>query len=326
MATKERLLALLEENRGAYLSGEELAGALGVSRAAVWKAINALRQAGYPIAAATNRGYCMDEAADVLDEQGVRRHAGADCQDLPITVLPVTVSTHAALRELAGGGAQAPCVLLAGEQTGGRGRRGRTFFSPPDTGVYMSLLFRPRHCAVQQATLLTALAAVAMCEAIEEVFGEPAQIKWVNDVFVHGKKVCGILSEASLSMESGEVESVVLSAGVNVYPPHGGFPPELADAAGAIAQEAQPDGRNRLAAAFLRRVLDAAGQGNWSACVEAYRRRSLALGHTVTVLQGDSAHSALVCGIDDMCRLQVRYDDGETASLSYGEIRIRLDE
>lgn len=322
MGTKERLLELLEAGKGRYYSGEEIAQALCVSRTAVWKAVNALRQEGYPIEAATNRGYCLSEKTDVLSEQGIRKLLKPAYQRFEIAVLPTVGSTNALIREMAGRGDPEGCVAVAGEQTAGRGRRGRVFYSPKDTGVYMSLLLRPRHCAVSQAAGFTSMAAVAMCEAIEAISGESAQIKWVNDVFVRGKKVCGILTEASLGMENGEVEYVVLGAGVNVYPPKDGFPEDLAPVAGAIFEETQNDAKNRLAGEFINRVMDLYTDPNPGGYVEKYRARSLVLGKTVTLLpQGRSVY---VYGIDDACRLLVRDDSGETACLSYGEIQVRL--
>lgn len=322
MGTKERLLELLEAHRGRDFSGEDIAQALGVSRTAVWKAANALRQEGYPIGAATNRGYCLPEQTDVLSEQGVRRYLAPAWQRLELTVLPTVGSSNALIREMAGQGAPEGCAVIALEQTAGRGRRGRAFYSPKDTGVYMSLLLRPRHCAVSRAVGFTSMAAVAMCEAIEAVSGETAQIKWVNDVFVRGKKVCGILTEASLGMENGEVEYVALGAGVNVYPPVGGFPGELASTAGAVFDQTQSDAKNRLAGEFVSRVMDMYTAPEAGGYVEKYRARSLALGKRVTLLP--EGRSVYAYGIDDACRLLVRDDSGETACLSYGEIQVRL--
>ena len=214
------------------------------------------------------------------------------------------------------------CVVVAGEQTAGRGRRGRQFYSPKDTGVYMSLLLRPKHCAVSRATGFTAMAAVAICEAIEAVSGEDAQIKWVNDVFVRGKKVCGILTEASLGMESGEVDTVVLGAGVNLYPPREGFPEELKPIAGAIFEETVSDAKNRLAGEFLRRMMAIYAAPEESSYVKKYRERSLVIGKTVTLLP--EGRSVFIEDIDDACHLLVRDDSGETACLSYGEIQVRM--
>lgn len=324
MTTKEKLLGLLESNKGTYFSGEEIARTLCVSRAAVWKAVKALRQEGYAIDAATNRGYCLSEKTDILSPQGIRKYLKPVYQAIELTVLPAAASTNALIREKANQGFPEGYTVISNEQTEGRGRYGRTFYSPGGTGIYMSILLRPVHYSAQQAVRLTAVAAVAMCEAIEAVSGETAQIKWVNDIFVRGKKVCGILTEAAFGLESGALEYAVLGVGVNVYPPREGFPKELEAIAGPVFDSARDDGKNRLAGEFLNRFMDcytAPGQTDY---IEKYRSRSLVIGKEITVFAGSQARSAHACGIDDACRLLVRYDNGETASLSYGEIGIRM--
>ena len=192
MTTKEKLLALLEDSKGTFFSGEEIARTLQVSRAAVWKAVNALREDGYTIDAATNKGYRLSPDSDILSPQGIRRFLKPEYRDLDLTVLPTAPSTNALVREKANQGRPEGCVIIACEQTDGRGRYGRQFFSPVDSGVYLSLLLRPTAYSPQQATCLTAAAAAAMCQAIEAVTGQQPGIKWVNDIFLHGKKVCGI--------------------------------------------------------------------------------------------------------------------------------------
>lgn len=323
-STRERLLGLLDANRDGFLSGEEIAQALGISRAAVWKAVNALRKEGYPIQAVTNRGYCLLTQADILSLQGVRKALGDTAQDMTIDVVQTVDSTNARIRALAQESGLTERVLIAGEQTQGRGRRGRSFFSPKDTGLYMSLLLRPSGCTMQQASRFTIMAAVAVCEAIEAISGEEAKIKWVNDIHVRGRKVCGILTEASFDIESGETAFVVLGIGVNVYPPPGGFPQELRKTAGALLDAVQHDARNRLAGEIIRRTLALCRHADFGQVARAYRARSLALGRDVMVLpEGRKAH---VEDMDDACHLLVRYEDGERACLSYGEIRIQLEE
>lgn len=323
MTTKEQLLALLESSKGTYFSGEEIARRLEVSRAAVWKAVNALRQEGFPIDAVTNRGYCLTQRVDALSSEGILAHLQKG-RDLQVTVLPTVTSTNAVLREKAGQGAAAGSVVVAGQQTAGRGRCGRAFYSPGETGLYFSVLLRPTRYGPQQITRLTAVAAVALCEAIETVTGECSGIKWVNDLFLHGKKVCGILTEGAFSLENGALEYGILGVGINLYPPKGGFPKELAGIAGSILDKPIPDGRNRLAAEFLNRFLNYYDAPEKLSYIEAYRRRSLVIGRQVTVLLGSESRSAYVQGIDDSCRLLVRYENGETDCLSYGEISVQV--
>ena len=218
MGTKEELLTMLESRKGEYLSGAELAQALDVSRTAVWKAVNALRSAGYQIQAAQNRGYCLDADTDVLSLRGIQRNLEAHAAGCTLELVPCTASTNALVRERAAAGAPEGLVILANQQTRGRGRLGREFYSPPDTGLYMSLLLRPQEMEAAQAVQITTMAAVAACQAVETLTGKTAQIKWVNDILLGGQKVCGILTEGSFNLETGKPEEVVVGIGFNVYP------------------------------------------------------------------------------------------------------------
>lgn len=326
MTTKEKLLALLEDSKGTFFSGEEIARTLQVSRAAVWKAVNALREDGYTIDAATNKGYRLSPDSDILSPQGIRRFLKPEYRDLDLTVLPTAPSTNALVREKANQGRPEGCVIVACEQTAGRGRYGRQFFSPVDSGVYLSLLLRPTAYSPQQATCLTAAAAAAMCQAIEAVTGQQPGIKWVNDIFLHGKKVCGILTEAAVGLETGTLNYMVLGAGVNLYPPAEGFPEEIQSIAGSVLERSCPEAKNRLVGEFLNRFGDFYAHPECRAYLEDYRARSLAIGRNVTVLSAGKAVSAYAYGIDDDFRLLVRYENGDTEALSYGEIRIQLAE
>lgn len=325
MTTKEKLLALLEDSKGTFFSGEEIARTLQVSRAAVWKAANALREDGYTIDAVTNKGYRLSPDSDILSPQGIRRFLKPEYRDLNLTVLPTVPSTNALVREQANQGCPEGCVIIACEQTAGRGRYGRQFFSPADTGVYLSLLLRPTAYSPQQATCLTAAAAAAMCQAIEAVTGQHPGIKWVNDIFLHGKKVCGILTEAAVGLETGALNYMVLGAGVNLYQPTGGFPEEIQPIAGALLEHSTPEAKNRLTGEFLNRFWEFYTHPERKEYLEDYRARSLAIGRNVTVLSAGQKVSAYAYGIDDDFRLLVRYGSGETEALSYGEIRIQLD-
>lgn len=324
MTTKEALLQLFESNKGTYFSGEEIAAELSVSRAAVWKAVNALRKDGYCIDAVTNRGYCLSVHTDILSPQGIEKYLEESCSDLDLHVVPQTDSTNALLRQQANAGAAEGYTLIANEQTAGRGRYGRSFFSPVGTGAYLSVLLRPNHCPALQAVRITTMAAAAMCKAIEEVCDEAPGIKWVNDIFVRGKKVCGILTEGSFGLENGLLEYAVLGVGINVYEPDEGFPEELREIAGALFDHPRNDMKNRLVAAFLNRLMSYYRSEDPSDYLETYRQYSLVLGREVTVLSPSGDRKAQVLAIDDACHLQLRYDDGTEANLSSGEISIRL--
>ena len=283
MKTKEHLLALFEKNKGTYFSGEEIAAALSVSRAAVWKAVQSLRREGYEIDAVPNKGYSLSSQTDILSAQGIRKYLEPACAGVKLTVLQTAGSTNAIARERAAAGAKEGDTVIAACQTNGKGRFGRSFFSPAETGIYMSLILRPAHGSSQRAVKLTTMAAVAGCEAIEAATGEKAQIKWVNDLYLNGRKVGGILTEASLGLENDFLDYVVLGIGINVYPPGNGFPEELRQIAGAVLPKARSDGKNHLAAEFLNRFMFYYSDPENADYAGEYRRRSLAVGKEIQV-------------------------------------------
>lgn len=324
MTTLEHLRDLLETNQNRFLSGEEIAARLGVSRNAIWKAAQALRAEGYPIEAAPKRGYRLLPQSDVLSKSGVRRFLSGEAAALDLRVLDTVDSTNNALRALAEDGAPEGTVVIALEQTGGRGRRGRGFYSPPGTGVYISVLLRPA-ISPEQATLITTAAAVAVCRAAERVSAREASIKWVNDVYMGGKKICGILTEAALDLESGRLSYAVLGTGINVLSPAGGFPEEIRDVAGSVLDRPLPDAKNRVAAAYLNELIPLCRALGARQTISEYRRRSFVPGRRITVLRGEQSAPATALEVDDACRLLVEYESGERELLTSGEISIRLD-
>lgn len=323
MTVQSHLQQLLESNKSTFLSGEEIARRLGVSRNAVWKAIKALQADGYPIQAVPNRGYCLAAESDVLSASGIRQYLTGEAKELDLRVFDSVDSTNLVLRALANQGAPEGTVVVAASQTGGRGRKGRSFYSPQGTGVYVSILLKPK-IAPDDATLITTTAAVAVCGAAEALSGKSASIKWVNDVFMDGKKICGILTEGSFDMESGQFEYAVLGAGVNVYEPAGGFPAEIRAIAGSVLPASVPDGKNRMIAEYLNRFLPLYRHLGSAETNAEYRRRSFVLGQKVTVLAGDRANPARALDVDERCRLVVEYEDGRREALSSGEISVKL--
>ena len=324
MTIKDQVLDLLETNKGIYFSGEQIARDLSVSRAAVWKAINSLRADGYSIDAVTNKGYRLSLSTDILSPQGITKYLEKDAHVLHIDVADQVESTNTLVREKANQGIPEGYTLLANCQTAGRGRSGRSFYSPAGTGVYLSVLLRPRDCNAQAAVRITTMAAVAMCEAIEEVSGQKPAVKWVNDIFLHGKKICGILTEGSFSLETGMLEYAVLGLGINVYAPAEGFPQELQNVAGVLLDSPRDDAKNHLAAAFLNRFFCYYYSDSHRQVVAKYREYSMVIGKEILVLQNGIQKKAIARGIDSECRLLVAYEDGTAEKLSYGEISIRL--
>lgn len=324
MDLKGQVLATLENKKGEYVSGNALAKEHYVSRNAVWKAVKALKDEGHEIEAVTNKGYCLKSGSDILSEASIGKFLGEMAGTFSIKVFKTLTSTNTCLKEQAARGAPEGTVIVSEEQTGGKGRLGRKFFSPAGTGVYFSLLLRPGVKA-SDATLITTAAAAAVASSIEAVTGAEAKIKWVNDVFVSGKKVCGILTEGAFDMESGGMEYAVLGIGVNITRPEAGFTGDLSETATAICEnnKAAHGLRSRLIAEILKRFWEYYVNLTDKAFLNEYKRRSLVVGHAVDVIKGDTMRTAQALEIDDDCRLIVRFDDGSVEALSSGEVSIR---
>ena len=220
-----------------------------------------------------------------------------------------------------GSGAGHGAVVFARHQTGGRGRLGRTFASPDDSGIYMSIILEP---ADSNPVLITTAAAVAVCRAIEKICGQQPQIKWVNDIYLNNKKVCGILAETVSDYKTGHITHVILGIGINCKA--SAIPEELQEIAGAIEGDFSI---NQLAAEVYNQMMALAGDLQPGNFIEDYRQRSMVLGKTVTVHKGGYSPDrpgipARVLDIDDHGGLKVIYSSGERETLSTGEISIRL--
>ena len=313
---------MLENGNGEYISGNDIAENLGITRAAVWKNIRQLENDGYIIEAVTNRGYRLSEENDVISEDLIRKYLGEYSEIFEIEVLKQVTSTNNVLKEKAGE-ASAWHTVISGSQTMGKGRMVRSFFSPSGSGIYLSMLIRLPLPAME-ATRLTTASAVAACRAIEECTDQKPVIKWVNDVFVNGKKTCGILTEASVSMESGALDWAVMGIGINVYEPDGGFPEDIKNVAGAVVTKRQKNLKSRIAASFMKHYYLISSNLMDKALIDEYRSRSFLPGRSVYVIRNDKKIPAVAETIDDDCRLVVRYEDGSREALSSGEVSIKL--
>ena len=323
-SVKVRLYKMLEENKNNYISGADLAKKLMVSRNAIWKAVESLRADGYDISAITNKGYRLNCGIDVFSQTGIAGYIKTTSV-FRVELRKSVTSTNTVLREMAAKGAPEGLVLVAEEQTSGRGRQGRSFHSPAGHGVYFSVLLRPGSIASEAAALITSAAAVATARAIEDVIGVKVGIKWVNDLFMNGKKVCGILTEATFGMETGLIESIVLGIGINVTRSENGFTGILKDVATALTENTgkNDNKRCRLIAAtldyFWEYYNDLAGRK----FLEEYRKRSIVIGNDILVISNDDKKAAQAMAIDDDCRLIIQYENGKTETLNSGEVSVR---
>lgn len=323
---KDEVLSELEKNRGREVSGETLSKRFSVSRNAVWKAVSSLRKEGYTITAATNRGYTLSENNDIVSSAGIAGYL--ENKDISVEVYPLLDSTNILLKKYAEDGVPEGKVVIAEQQTAGRGRLGRSFSSPRSSGLYMSVLLRPSLSA-ENSLFITAAAAVAVTEAINSLTGISAGIKWVNDVYVGGKKVCGILTEGAVDMETGGFSYAVLGIGINVTAPEGGLPAEIRDVAGYLFESGctPADFRNRLAATVINNFITLYHKLPDKSFINEYRKLSVLIGKRVNIIScGKVMGQAGVVGIDENAGLIVRYDDGTAEILTSGEVSVRLSE
>ena len=317
MTVKEELMRILTENPGREISGLELADTLGVSRTAVWKAVNGLIAEGCGIEAVRNRGYRLVSDGDLLSVGAVKAFLPAELQENEIILLKTVDSTNTYAKKLAADGAGDGTVVIALQQTAGRGRRGNSFYSPPKSGLYMTVILRPeRHAA--DTDLFTVCAGCAVCRAVEELTGTAPLIKWVNDVYLDGKKICGILSEATADFESGEVDSVVTGIGINISTED--FPGELGSKAGSIGTGNVT--RARLAAAVLRELIYCLSRRRADNIAD-YKAHSLVLGREVSFVLNNVQYTGKAVDIDDSGQLVVVTGDGEM-KLNSGEVSVKL--
>jgi BirA family biotin operon repressor/biotin-[acetyl-CoA-carboxylase] ligase len=324
MSSKKNVLTLLENKRNQSISGEYIAEQLDVSRNTVWKAVRDLRKDGYKIGAVTNKGYCLCEDNDILSVEGMLPYVSRENISEKVFVYDRLESTNKTAKEMAVSGAEHGTVIIADCQTAGKGRYGRAFHSPPGHGLYMSLILQPMQYCFHTPTLITAFSAVSVCEAIEAISRKTPKIKWVNDIFLDGKKICGILTEGVTDFESGNIQWIVVGIGVNYSTPAMGFPEDLRHIAGSVfGTDAPPATRNRLAAEIVNRIVTQENQPDEKIMLEKYKQRMFMLGKNVLVTGAAGTYEATAVDIDNAGHLVVKNAAGEFVSLSAGEIRIR---
>ena len=231
MASKDKVLELLESNKETYISGEVIASSLGLSRNAIWKAINELRKAGYEIDAISNKGYKLKEGNDILSEAGIISYLDSSYKSKYkgsnlIRIYDVANSTNRIAKEMAIAGAAHGTVVIANEQTEGRGRKDHSFYSPKG-GLYLSIILRPEFLKTLLPDEITIQTGTAVCDSIEALAGVRPTLKPINDLFINDKKICGILTEAGTEFETGDIQWIVVGIGINFDSDISTFPSDI---------------------------------------------------------------------------------------------------
>lgn len=322
MSKKAEILALLKSSRPEYISGEEICREINVSRTAVWKHIKSLRQEGYEIDAVTHRGYHLLSVPDRLYPDEIKE--GLDTGMVGSTVLfyEGVISTNREARSLALKGASEGTVVVAEEQTGGKGRMGRGWYSPRGTGVMCSLILRP-DIEPGQAPPVTMLTAVAVASAVEKVTGLAPGIKWPNDLLLDGKKICGILTEMNAEME--RINFLVVGTGINVNNDY--FPEEIGDIATSLfLAGGKRVSRLDLLRQYLRdfehyyTLWMASG---FEPVLKEWKKRCVTLDRPVRISTPKESWEGWAVDVDSTGALVLRTDNGELKSFVAGEVSLR---
>ncbi len=257
---------------------------------------------------------------DLITIEGIKRHLSTDT---PLHIFRSTDSTNTQAKKMATEGAPHGTTVIALHQTGGRGRLGRIFHAPAGTGIYMSIILRPGS-DISRALLVTTAASVAVCRAVKDICSAEPVIKWVNDIYINNKKVCGILTEAITDTNTNHLKALIVGIGINCSTE--GFPEELQEIAGAVEGDYSPD---QLTARIITEILNLADDLDSRRFMDEYRRLSMVIGKNIKVYKGGYSDDvrgipARVLDVDDNGGLQVLYSDGSQETLSSGEISIRL--
>lgn len=319
---KTEILRMLREADG-YISGQELCNKFGVSRTAVWKAINQLKEAGYEIEAVQNKGYILKAAPDIMNENELKSIMNTKWAGQELVYFDSIDSTNTKAKELAEEGYPNGTLVVADYQMSGKGRRGRSWESPSGTGIFMTLMLKP-DINPNNASMLTLVAALAVAKAISEITGEQALIKWPNDIVINGKKICGILTEMSAQFDY--INHIVIGIGINVH--NKDFPEEIKETASSLMIES--GGQHFRRAEIIEKIMEYFEEyyeiylktEDLSALVKEYNSLLVNMQKNVKVLDPKEPFEGKAMGITPRGELIV--DTWESRKLvSSGEVSVR---
>lgn len=319
---KSEILALLRKRQD-YVSGQELCELFGVSRTAVWKAIGQLKKEGYQIEAVQNRGYLLREKQELFGQHELESRMDTKWAGHPVTCYDVLGSTNLQAKLDAENGAGEGALVVADMQTAGRGRRGRSWSSPPGTNLYFTLILRPK-LPPDKASMVTPVMGLAVAEGIRRTCGLKALIKWPNDVVVNGRKVCGMLAE--MSVERDFIHYVVIGVGINVGLQE--FPEEIANMAACLQKECGREVPRAELLASVMRIFEEyydsfVERGNLSGLIEQYDSLLVNKDREVRVLDPKGEFQGIARGVNELGELLVERQDGSMTEIYAGEVSVR---
>ena len=309
-------------NADDFISGQEISEKLGVSRQAVWKSINALKEKGYEIQSVTNRGYRLVSSPNYLNESSLKSLLHNKIIGKNLIVLDSVNSTNDYLKKLGNEGCDNGTVVAAREQTRGKGRLGRTWQSKKDEGIAFSVLLRP-NVAPSEVSAITPLAGLAVCKAIREYTKLDCVIKWPNDIIIGRKKLVGILTE--MSAEFDAVEYVITGIGINVD--HTSFPEEIAfKATSLLLETGRHVDKNEFLACVVEHIENEFVKNNLEltpTALSEYTDLCATVGRSVTFQRGTRRISGMAVGVSEHGELKVMMSDGTICLVNSGEVTVQ---
>lgn len=315
---KNKILQILNQNIDTYISGEEISKMLSISRAAVWKNIKKLKEEGYEILSTTNKGYCLCDTNDILSLSEIQKELSSFYKK--IDIVDSIDSTNEELKRNASI-LEEGYVLISNRQEKGKGRNNRIFHSPKQEGIYMSILLRPK-LSITHSLKLTACASVAIYESIKNLYQLSPKIKWVNDVYLHDKKIAGILCEASIEVNTANVEYMIVGIGINVHDYE--MPTDLKEIATCIETYSdQKHSRNEIIKEVLNTFDKYYTEIDANTFLPIYKENSSVLFQDILVYEKDFSYSAHVLDIDENANLIIQKEDKTIEVLNAKEISIR---
>ena len=321
MSTQERILALLLQTNHP-ISGQQIADQLGISRTAVWKVIEQLREQGYEITSHHKMGYHLTSISKGLNNTQIRLNLDGSWKDLHIELFDQVTSTNDVAKRFAIEHPKQAALFVATEQTQGRGRSGRPFHSHLSNGLYLSLVFQPMVQSIQEVPQFTLVAASAMVKALEELTDLSFKIKWVNDLFLNGRKIGGILTEATTDIETQSISSLIVGIGLNLAGDFDEAPDNAKQVAGTIFGKTLPAdfNRNQLLNRFLHHMQIFIAEINQKSYLPYYEKHILGIGRHVHYIQNGWQHEGVIEGINEEGHLLVRDLGGTLHTLFSQEV------
>lgn len=325
MKNRDKVLHILYKKNGECVSSSEISQELEITRSAIFKIINELKNQGYNIESIHHKGYRLLECEDLISADIINELLSKNNKHKNIKYIETVDSTNTLAKKIIIENTEFPDVIIANTQTDGRGRLGRSFYSPENKGIYCSFILEP-FIKIENSILVTVAASVAVSKAIEKITGRCTQIKWINDIYLDNKKVSGILTEAVTNFETGMIDKIVLGVGINFKMEKDSFPEEISGIATSIYTDStQGITRNQLVSQLILEIDDCIGNIEDKSIIDYYIEKSLVIGKNIniSILGKNESIPGKAVNIDKNGFLIVETENG-LITLNSGEVSIRF--